>query len=245
MELSAKSPLSGGPTAHPTPVIKTIVAKKSGIFFFETTWQIIMNPPRLVPACAKPWMARPTIRTWDVDDVAQTADPESDCQPNSTCDNPADTMKQTRTNDVNKNAGAVGDLQWKQRVHPSKDRQEGEPGKIMRGLVPRRLAKTVELGCDLGDCSHQQLLVQFPEECADHQCDGHENQPAPCDLLATAGEECLQENTHTLDASPDVGSDSWFPRWWWVVRIEVVVHGLTSAARITVEIVGRWRNEER
>lgn len=192
MELSAKIPLIGGPTAHPTPVIKTIVARKSGIFFFETTWQIIMNPPRFVPACAKPWMARPTIRTWDVDDVAQTADPESDGQLKSTC-SPNETRKQTRTDDIDKNAGAVDELQWKQRVHPSKDGQKCEPGKIIRGLVPRRLAKTVELGCDFGDCCNQQLLVQLSEECADHQCHGHKNQPTPRDFLTTAGEECLEE----------------------------------------------------
>lgn len=223
MELSAKSPLSGGPTAHPTPVIKTIVARKTGIFFFETMWQIIMKPPRFVPACAKPWMARPTIRMWDVDDVAQTVDPESDGQPHSTR-GPAQTRRKVRTDDIYKNAGAVGEFQWKQHIHPSKDRQKCEPGKIVRGLVPRRLAKTVKLGCDLGDRSHQQLLVQFSEECADHQCDSHEDQPTPCDPLATAGEERLHEHTHASDVSPDVGSDSWFPRWWWVIRIAMVVH---------------------
>lgn len=80
MELSANTPPRGGPAADATPVIKMMVARKSGIFFFETTWQIIINPPRFVPACDTPWIARPIIRTWEVDDVAQTAEPGMDSQ---------------------------------------------------------------------------------------------------------------------------------------------------------------------
>lgn len=50
MELSAKIPPSGGPAADATPVIRMMVARNTGIFFFETTWQIMTNPPRFVPA---------------------------------------------------------------------------------------------------------------------------------------------------------------------------------------------------
>lgn len=82
MELSANIPPRGGPTADATPVIKMMLARNSGIFFFETTWQTMMKPPRLVPACDTPCMARPTIKMWEVDEVAQTMDPTSDGQRN-------------------------------------------------------------------------------------------------------------------------------------------------------------------
>lgn len=96
-----------------------------------------------------------------------------------------------RTDDKHKNVGAVSDLQREERIYSAKDRQKCEPGEIVRGLVPRRLLETVELGRDLGDCGHQQLPVQFSEERADHQCDSHEEQPTTRDLLAAASELSL------------------------------------------------------
>lgn len=150
------------------------------------------KPPKFVPARDTPWMARPTIRMREVDDIAQTRDPESDDQQSPT-GGPAAARKQIRTNDKHKNVGAVSDLQREERIHSPKNRQECEPGEIMRGLVPRRLLEAVELGCDLGQCSHQQLPVYFCEERVDHQCYSHEEQPTPRDLLATAGELRLQE----------------------------------------------------
>jgi hypothetical protein len=50
MELSAKAPPRGGPAADAIPAIRTMEARNTGIFLVETTWQIIMNPPRTVPA---------------------------------------------------------------------------------------------------------------------------------------------------------------------------------------------------
>lgn len=50
MELSAKTPPRGGPAADAMPVIRMMEARKTGIFLVETTWQIIINPPKFVPA---------------------------------------------------------------------------------------------------------------------------------------------------------------------------------------------------
>lgn len=69
-------------------------------------------------------MARPTIRMWEVVDVAQTAEPGS--PPSEKFH--AEAKEQIPTGDKYKNADAVGGLQREQRIDSPKDGQECEPG---------------------------------------------------------------------------------------------------------------------
>lgn len=146
---------------------------------------------------------------------------------------------QIHTDDGEKNADAVGDLQREERIHPPKDRQECEPGEVVRSLVPRGLVETVELSCDPGYRGHQQRSVQLSEECADHQRDRHEQQPTPCDLLATAGELSLQEQAHAFGAFPGTGSGSLSAWWRGSVMTVVGFHSLWPAGMKSFGMVGR------